>query len=275
MYSLELTCSEDEVELAIADLWEHGTIGIRELDNEGVVSLIATFETDARKPELFKRFTTFSPRWYEEPALDWVEHTHRLWPAREDGTRLFLAPPWCGDQTPQGRVRLVHQPGKACGTGEHPCTQLALEALELTVQHGWSVVEVGTGAGLLGIAAKQLGAGIVLCLDTDSQALLTAKENATHNGTPLLFAAASADAVGSGFADLLVANISGTVLLNIFDELERITKKGGILILTGFTQAELPAFTSRLRADRILEADEWRCIVGRRFRNDLGVQLAR
>jgi ribosomal protein L11 methylase PrmA len=62
-----------------------------------------------------------------------------------------------------------------------------------------------------------------------------------------------------------VANISGTVLLNIFDELERITKKGGILILTGFTQAELPAFTSRLRADRILEADDWRCIVGRPF----------
>jgi hypothetical protein len=66
MYSLELTCPEDEVELAIADLWEQGTIGIRELDNEGVASLIATFETDARKPELFKRFTTFSPRCFEE-----------------------------------------------------------------------------------------------------------------------------------------------------------------------------------------------------------------
>src|SRR4051812_23288951 len=174
MYSLELTCPAEEVELAIADLWEHGTIGIRELDEDGIVSLIATFETDDKKPELFERFTTFSPRWYQETALDWVEHTHRLWPARKIGTRLFLAPVWCNDETPEGRIRLVHQPGKACGTGEHPCTQLALEALEQTVQPGLAVADVGTGAGLLGIAAKQFGAGVVLCLDIDSQVIPTA-----------------------------------------------------------------------------------------------------
>jgi ribosomal protein L11 methyltransferase len=137
---------------------------------------------------------------------------------------------------------------------------MAIEALESTVFVGCRVADIGTGSGMLAIAARQLGAGSVIAVDPDESVLAPACENYRLNGLEPLLAAGSADTIRNSWADITAANISGTVLLAILDDLQRITKPGGRLILTGFTESELPAFTALFPLGHVLAEEEWRCI---------------
>jgi ribosomal protein L11 methyltransferase len=113
---------------------------------------------------------------------------------------------------------------------------------------------------MLAIAARQLGASSAIGIDPDESVLLAARENFSLNGLPALLAAGSASAIRTAWAAVTVANISGTVLLAILEDLQRITKPGGRLILTGFTEDELPPFTGLFPRSRTLAQEEWRCI---------------
>jgi ribosomal protein L11 methyltransferase len=264
MYSLELVCAAEHVDQLSAELWEAGTAGIRELDVEnGRVQLIAGFEDHEAAEDTARRLSQFSPRLSCEQETDWVAFSQQAWPGRLVGSKFFLCPPWCTEPTPEGRHRLIQTPGMACGTGEHPCTQLALRTLEELVQPGFRVADIGTGSGLLAVAALQLGALAAIGIDPDEQALRYAQQNFRVNGLVEMLVAGFADTVASGWADLTVANISGTVLLAIMDDLLRVTKPGGLLVLTGFTSAELPAFQSLLRGEQTLFSEEWSCLVAR------------
>ncbi len=184
MYSLRLNCAADESEFASAELWDAGTVGIREIDEDGRVVLIAGFERNDQRGELLERFANYSPEWRHEPARDWIAETQAAWPARSVGQRLFVAPVWSQETTPSGRERIIHNPGLACGTGEHPCTQLALMALEKCVTPGCTVVDVGTGSGILAIASLRLGAARAFGIDPDEAAIPAACENFSLNGLP-------------------------------------------------------------------------------------------
>ncbi len=260
MFSLRLKCAPGEVDLISAELWEAGTVGVRELEEENGAILIASFETNASRTDLLNRFAGRDTSWVQEDSTNWIAATHRAWPPRPIGQRIFLAPPWCLDETPSGRVRIVHNPGLACGTGEHPCTQLALSALERANLPGKIVVDIGTGSGVLAIAALRFDASMAIGIDTDEAALAAARENFALNRLPPLLVAGSADCLRDGFADVTVANISGTVLLSIADELLRITGPRGQLILTGFSEYELPAIQQNFGDGEITSCGEWRCL---------------
>ncbi len=249
MYSVRITCSPDEVDRISGELWEAGTLGIREIEEGGSVALIATFEN--AQPGC----------WKEDQNIDWVAETQRAWPARPVGQRIFLAPPWSRESTPEGRFRLVHNPSFASGTGEHPCTQLALVALEECVKAGNRVVDVGTGSGILAIAARLMGATLAIGLDTDEMALDVARENHALNGLTPQLINGSADCLMECSANIVVANINATVLLSIADEVLRISAPGGRLILTGFTEPELPAIEQNFPASakRVHQSGEWVC----------------
>jgi ribosomal protein L11 methyltransferase len=260
MYSLELTCLEGDVDLLTAELWEAGTIGIRELQSpDGQVLLIAGF-AEPLSSDLRTRLAPYTPRWRKEEDIDWVEHTRQSWPGRLVGRSLFLCPPWAMTTVIPDRLRIVHTPGMACGTGEHPCTQLALEALERTVQPGCSIADIGSGSGILTSAALLLGAGQALAADIDESAMAFAREDFRLNQVAPLLIAGSADALAGKSFDLTVANISGTVLLSILDDLLRITKPGGVLILTGFTEAECNRFQEISPNSKDSKRDGWACL---------------
>ena len=264
MFSLHLTCAPEDVDLLSADLWDYGTAGIREMeDSDGAVRLIAVFGTNEHRLELLDRFACYAPEWEREDATDWIQHTHEAWPARQIGERIFLAPQWSNAPTPPGRVRVRHNPGLACGTGEHPCSQLALMALETHVLAGSRVVDVGTGSGILAIAALQLGAGFAVGLDTDVSALQAARENFGLNSLEPVLVGGSIECLANASAELTVANISGTVLLSIFDDLLRVTAPGGRLLLTGFNESELSFFLRLLPGAEVSEINEWRCVAAR------------
>jgi ribosomal protein L11 methyltransferase len=237
-------------------LWEAGTIGVQETDTE----VIATFESNTGRADLLHQFASYAPHWEPQPTTDWVEATQRAWPGRFVGERLFLAPPWCVEPTPTGRVRLIHNPGLACGTGEHPCSQLALQALERHLQPGFRIIDVGTGSGILAIAALLLGAASAIGIDTDEAALHAAKENFALNLLPAPLAAGTADCLPPESADIVLANISATVLLSIADELLGLVAAHGCLILTGFPAAELPTVQAVFGAGEVTAINGWSCV---------------
>jgi ribosomal protein L11 methyltransferase len=261
MYSLRITCSSEQVDWLSGELWEAGTSGIHEISNGESVVLIAAFETNEHRGELLRRFAQCAPEWEHENVTDWIQHTRDAWPARAIGAKFFLAAHWCLDPTPEGRERIVHNPGQACGTGEHPCTRLALRALEECVTPCLRVIDIGTGSGILSIAAVRLGAALAIGMDVDEASLQAARENFILNDLTPHLVVGSADASADAWADVTVANISGTVLLSMLDELLRITRANGWLILTGFPEEELPALEAYFPGATVSRMNGWSCLV--------------
>ncbi len=264
MYSLVLTCRPDQVDLLSSDLWEAGTSGFREVQTSaGSTTLIAAFDAEAERAALLEQFSSFTPEWRRETDTDWVQETERAWPPRIVGERLFLAPSWSTAATPEGRLRIIHNPGLASGTGEHPCTRLALRALERTVTPGCSLIDIGTGSGILAIAALRLGAALAIGCDPDQTALGVAQENLRLNGLAANLIAGSANCFREASAGIVVANINASVLLALADELLAVLTPGGILILTGFPESESQTIAQLFAPSVSTEEDGWSCLVCR------------
>ncbi len=200
-----VTCPLDSV----ADLYEAGTLGLIEHDG-WVEAFFDDRETAARFGEPV-----------EAPEVDWVRHTEDAWPPVLVGEKFFLVAPWRNEPTPAGRFRLEINPGQQCGTGQHPCTQKCLEAMERIVRPGDSVLDVGSGSGILSIAAKLLGAGRVVACDIDPEACLDF--------------IGSVNAVRDNSFDVVVANINEDVIGQMRPDFERVARHR---ILSGFQDEE-------------------------------------
>jgi len=228
MFSIEIECPPEQNDMLIAELWAAGSAGIVELEEGG---LRAFFEDDADRGALAWRFRAVS--WRREEQRDWVAMSRANWDPLLVGERFFLVPEWRSDTPPEGRFRIVVNPGMAFGTGMHETTQLCLEALETYVRSGMRVLDVGTGSGILAQAAVLLGAGPVWACDVDPDAVEIARGNAGPN----LFIG-SVDAVRSGVAGLIAANISPETIARLAPELFRCLAPDGVALLSGFERPE-------------------------------------
>jgi ribosomal protein L11 methyltransferase len=247
MFSLEIECDADDRDLLIAELWEQGSAGIVELDAQRVR---AFFEDTAVRESLLSLYP--GARLRDEEQRDWVQAARDLLQPMLVGRRFYLVPEWRDDPTPPGRFRIVVNPGMAFGTGLHGTTQLCIEGLEDFLKPGMSVLDVGTGSGILAHAARLLGAGKVTACDIDPIAVQIA-------GNAFV---GSIDAVAGDSADLVVANINPQVIIALAPDFQRVLRSGGILLASGFERHEVEQVSAALPP--VLEArhkGEWSLVV--------------
>jgi len=200
----------------------------------------------------------------------WKEHFH----VEHVGRRTVIRPSWREYSARPDDVLIHLDPGMAFGTGQHATTRGCLELLEDAVQPGMQVLDVGTGSGILAVAAVKLGAAHVFALDLEPQAVTVTRENAALNGV----AARITVALGSlgdawpfpdpaaGSADLVVANIHARALRELAPLLVAALRPGGAAILSGIIAEQEASVRDTyaalgLHVHGALAGGEWRTLL--------------
>jgi ribosomal protein L11 methyltransferase len=157
--------------------------------------------------------------------------------------RIVVAPPWDpiaerAHGPDAGDVVIVIDPSMGFGTGHHETTRLCLELLQELDVRGRRVIDVGTGSGVLAIAAAKLGASAVTAIDSDADALQNARENAGANGVAIDIREADLAALSLPPADIVLANLTGAMLQRHAAALGSLVAPGGTLVVSGFSPGE-------------------------------------
>jgi ribosomal protein L11 methyltransferase len=179
-------------------------------------------------------------------ANAWKEHFY----VQRVGQRLVIVPSWREFEAGPTDVPLLLDPGMAFGTGLHPTTRLCLRAVEEVLVPGARVLDLGTGSGILAIAAVKLGAERVVGLDLESVAVEVARDNATRNGVAERFEVARGSlpaplAPPAGF-DLALANITIRALLGLHEGVMQALRPGGLAVFSGILAVDAPRFIAAL-----------------------------
>jgi len=197
---------------------------------------------------------------------DWLGEWKKSWQPVEVGRRFIVAPPWSEIRDAHDRVVIRIEPGMAFGTGTHETTRLCLAAIEKHFEGG-SFLDVGTGTGILAIAAAKLFpvARVEAC-DTDAEAIDIAEENAQLNEVPgIAFRVGSVEEGGTASADCVCANLTADTITQILPTL--IGATCGRLILSGILDTQRDAVLTRLQelgvseTPEVTSEGEWVCIV--------------
>jgi len=216
-------------------------------------------------------FPDIEARPVDVPDEDWAARSQASLRAVRVGN-LIVAPPWdvpTGIRDPGSGIRpIIIQPSMGFGTGHHATTRLCLAALQQIELQGRTVIDVGTGSGVLAIAARRLGASAVLGIDDDADAIAAAEDNlALNHESRIALEVADLRASAIGQFDVVVANLTGGLLMATAPRLQSFALPGGRLVLSGFLEEEerdvLAAFPDCLSESRPQD-DEWRCAVLRR-----------
>lgn len=245
MVAFRVTCApaaEDEV---VALLWELGTMGIEHVGASSAASTLIAYFPDAPERPLDADGLLRRPDVkVEREAVQSVD-----WAARfREGFRAFdagafrIVPAWEAAQPSLESRTLVVDPGRAFGTGTHETTRLCLAALaRLAEGPGLGrVIDVGTGSGLLAIAALRLGATSAVGVDSDLEALRAAAHHAQLNRVRLsLFAGDGGRAIRPGCFDTVLANLMAPLLLERRSELLGLRSARGRLVLSGLLEEDL------------------------------------
>ena len=177
--------------------------------------------------------------------------------------RVVVAPPW--DQPETAEITILIQPSTGFGTGHHETTRLCLAALQQIDLCGHRVIDVGTGSGVLAIAAASLGAAAVVAVDNDPEALRNARENLVLNRCGAIDVVESElSDLALAAADVVVANLTAPVLVRHAAELHRLRRAGGVLIASGFgedDEQEVAAALAPLRVRQRQREGAWSAMV--------------
>ena len=271
--AFRVTVPASDEDLAVALLWEAGTLGLQVTAAGGDAVLLAYYAKGAATAEsilvALDRLPVARIEDAAVPEVDWVARFRESFRSFHAGS-FHIVPAWAADGPVEGR-RLVVDPGQAFGTGTHESTRLSLAALEAlcAARLPRRVLDVGTGSGILAIAAGLLGAGTAVGIEIDPDALPAAREHAALNGVAVhLLRGDGARGVRPGAFDLVLANIAAPLLIDRARELAEACRPGGDLVLAGVLRDDVEAvrgaFTAFAESIDVRTDGEWAALVLRR-----------
>jgi ribosomal protein L11 methyltransferase len=247
-FALSAELPETSSELAQWLLHESGSLGLEIRDRSvrpmpgepplpgGKVRVVAFFaerkQAERARAELQRLIPQAAVGLSEALCEDWSESWKSQVRSAQVG-RIWVGPPWRSGDAAPGSLEILIEPKMAFGTGDHPTTQLCLQVLDqyLTPRPGQSVLDVGTGSGVLAIAARKLGAGRVRAVDTDLRAIKLASENCALNHVDRIeLSTAPLESIAEPF-DIIVANIFANALIRLAPHFRRIVRRH--LVLSG------------------------------------------
>ena len=197
---------------------------------------------------------------------DWQNGWRKYYHPMDVGQRLAIVPSWQDYDT--DRVKLILDPGLAFGTGGHETTSLCLEVLDERVKGGERVLDIGTGSGILAIAALKLGAAVTEGVDIDPVAIRTAGENAALNGVAdkLTVLVGDLSDKASGKYDIITANIVANAIMSLAPAVPGLMADDAVFIASGIIDSRKDEVIAALEAAglAVLEVKEkrgWECIV--------------
>ena len=262
---VSVTTSPEATDAVTNHLFEQDAVGVELKDGSAsVVELISYFPMDdlvGERVEGIRKFLNQLPEW-GLPAQstevliesivqkDWATHWRSAFPPLKIGKRLIVAPTWHHLKPKASEVLIRLDPGMAFGTGQHPTTHLSLELLEECINGGEVVADLGTGSGILSIAAAKLGAKRIDAVDLDATTIPIARENFQHNGVASIISLTQGDGVKvlNAKYHLIVANILTKVIIPMIPKLPQFLRTDGRVILSGVMAQEAKQVESVLQA---------------------------
>jgi ribosomal protein L11 methyltransferase len=208
---------------------------------------------------------------------NWEESWKENYPAQIVGEKLVVLPYWLNVDS--GRLPVILDPGLTFGTGSHPSTRMVLETMEQTVKPGSHCLDLGSGSGILSIAALRLGAGTAIGVDVDPKAEDIARENAAYNG----FAApeftaytgnvtedkALMETLSKDHYDVVLVNIVADVIIGLAPVLPNFLDENTTLICSGILDTRLDDVVAALEKAGLAitgtrAKEDWRCLSAKR-----------
>ena len=268
---ITVTTSQEASEAVANLLFELNATGVELKDNEAsTVNLIAHYPLDDRvgaRMQKLRDFLTELPTWGIQPhpaTIDlkhvksekWEEAWKSAFPPQRVGSRIVIAPTWIDVPHNETEILIRLNPGMAFGTGYHPTTRLSLELLERTVEPHHQVADIGTGSGILTIAAIKLGAKHVDAIEIDPTAIPIAAANFQANGVAPKVHLSQGDGL-RGIENryhLIIGNILTKAILPMIPFCVQRIYPEGIVIFSGILETEFAQVKS------VLEANQFQCL---------------
>ena len=264
---ITVTTSYDASEAVANCLFEMSATGVEFKESEpDNVQLIAYYPLDDRvgaRMQKLQDFLAELPAWEIQPdpaTIDlkhvtsekWAEAWKAAFPPQRVGKRIFIVPSWHDAPHNETDILIQLDPGMAFGTGYHPTTRLSLELLEHTVEPHHHIADIGTGSGILTIAAVKLGAKKVDAIEIDPTAIPVAAANFQTNAVTSRVCLSQ----GDGFKEvdskyhLIIGNILTKAIIPIIPGCAPRLHPAGIVIFSGILETELAQVQSVLEANR-------------------------
>ena len=212
------------------------------------------------------------------PETNWEESWKDNYPPQYVGESLIVLPYWNADKT-EGRTPIILDPGLTFGTGAHPSTQMVMEFMEQLVKPGMRVIDLGSGSGILSIAALRLGAESAIGVDIDPKAESIARENAAYNqfGSDVFTAVTGnvtedrelMESLARNRYDIVLVNIVADVIIGLAPVLPRFMDQNSLLLCSGILDVREADVAAALTAAGLeivarKEKEDWRSLAVRR-----------
>lgn len=261
--AVQITTQPEAIEVVSDILLRVGAEGVQ-IEDTAEVQVIAYFADDEQFPKVLAAIRAdldelahfgiqVAPATMtvnEIAQSDWENNWKQYYHAQRITRHLTVVPSWEPFEPQQADEKpIVMDPKLAFGTGTHETTQLMMQALETVVRGGESMIDVGTGSGVLAVAARQLGVGPILATDIDDMAVAVAKENLALNPVAADIPVVASDLLADvtvAPVDLIVANILADVIARLIPQTIPLLKPNGYFLVSGIYDAIAPEIEQQL-----------------------------